>query len=63
MPATTIDEPRPALPSGKAGRLMSEQDKARVKQAIAKAHSMEEVRRLERSLREGYLPEIEDVGA
>jgi len=61
--AITIDEPRPAAQSGKAGRLMSAEDRARVKQAIAKATSIEEVRRLERSLREGYLPEIEDVGA
>jgi hypothetical protein len=61
--AITTDEPRPVPTSGKAGRLMSLEDKARVKQAIAKANSIEEVRRLERSLREGYLPEIEDVGA
>jgi len=62
-PAITIDEPRLAAQPGKAGRLMSEQDRAKVKHAIAKATTIEEVRRLERSLREGYLPEIEDVGA
>jgi U2 small nuclear ribonucleoprotein A' len=58
-----MDEPRPTAPVGKAGRLMSEQDKARVKEAIAKATSFEAVRQLERSLREGYLPDIDDIGA
>ena len=33
------------------------------KKAIAEAKSVEEIRRLERSLREGYLPEMESVGA
>jgi len=58
----TIDEPKPA-PSGKAGRLMSKEDQEKVKAAIAKATSIEEIRRLERSLKEGYMPEIESVGA
>ncbi|KAF8649722.1 hypothetical protein AX16_005494 [Volvariella volvacea WC 439] len=61
--ALTTDEPKPAPLSVKAGRLMSKEDAERVKAAIAKATSMEEVRRLERSLREGYLPEMESVGA
>ena len=59
----TTDEPKLAPLTGKAGRLMSKEDAERVKAAIAKATSMEEIRRLERSLREGYLPEIESVGA
>ncbi|KAG6820753.1 hypothetical protein H0H93_012017 [Arthromyces matolae] len=59
----TTDEPKPAMPSGKAGRLMSKEDQERVKAAIAKATSVEEIRKLERSLREGYLPEMETVGA
>ncbi|KAJ7275404.1 leucine-rich repeat-domain-containing protein [Mycena haematopus] len=59
----TTDEPKAAPLMGKAGRLMSKEDAEKVKAAIAKATSMEEVRRLERSLREGYLPEIESVGA
>ncbi|EKM83478.1 hypothetical protein AGABI1DRAFT_96468 [Agaricus bisporus var. burnettii JB137-S8] len=59
----TIDEPKAAPIPGKAGRLMSKEDQERVKAAIAKATSMEEIRRLERSLREGYLPEMESVGA
>ncbi|KAJ7225880.1 leucine-rich repeat-domain-containing protein [Mycena pura] len=59
----TTDEPKPAPLMGKAGRLMSKEDAEKVKAAIAKASSMEEVRRLERSLREGYVPEMESVGA
>ncbi|KAF8640985.1 hypothetical protein AX17_000630 [Amanita inopinata Kibby_2008] len=62
-PALTIDEPKPVPVSGKAGRLMSKEDQDKVKAAIANAKSMEEVRRLERSLREGYLPDMESVGA
>jgi len=42
---------------------MSSEDQERVKAAIAKATSIEEVRKLERSLREGYMPEMETVGA
>ncbi|KAN0100807.1 Leucine-rich repeat domain containing protein [Tylopilus felleus] len=61
--AITIDEPKPAPLAGKAGRLMSKEEAERVKQAIAKATSIEEIRRLERSLKEGYLPAMEAVGA
>lgn len=51
------DEPRQAaLASGKAGRLMSEEERTRVKLAIANASSSEEVARLERTLKEGYMP-------
>lgn len=42
---------------------MSKEEAERVKQAIAKATSIEEIRRLERSLKEGYLPSMEVVGA
>ncbi|KAG2077068.1 L domain-like protein [Suillus decipiens] len=59
----TLDEPKPAVLSGKAGRLMSKEDAEKVKLAIAKATSIEEIRRLERSLREGYMPSMESVGA
>ncbi|KAF9458359.1 leucine-rich repeat-domain-containing protein [Collybia nuda] len=59
----TSDEPRPAPLSGKAGRLMSKEDQEKVRAAIAKATSVEEIRKLERSLREGYMPELESVGA
>jgi len=58
----TIDEPK-AASSGKAGRLMSKEDQEKVRAAILKATSMEEVRRLERSLREGYVPDLDSVGA
>lgn len=61
-PALTIDEPKASM-SGKAGRLLSKEEQDRVKAAIAKATSMEEVRRLERALKEGYVPELESVGA
>jgi len=63
-PVVTTDEPKPsATLAGKAGRLMSKEDAEKVKQAIAKATSVEEIRKLERSLREGYMPEPEAVGA
>ena len=41
---------------GKAGRLMSAEEKERVKAAIVNAVSAEEVRKLERSLKEGWVP-------
>ena len=58
-----MDEPKAVTIPGKAGRLMSKEHQEKVKAAIAKATSIEEVRKLERSLREGYLPEMESVGA
>jgi len=60
--ATTVttDEPRPAA---KAGRLMSKEEADRVRKAIASATSVEEIRKLERSLKEGYLPGVDAVGA
>jgi U2 small nuclear ribonucleoprotein A' len=61
-PPITTDEPKPAA-VGKAGRLMSKEEVEKVKEAIAKATSVEEIRKLERSLREGYLPERDTVGA
>ncbi|KAG1716327.1 hypothetical protein ID866_811 [Astraeus odoratus] len=60
---TTIDEPKLALPAGKAGRLMTKEEAEKVKQAIAQATSIEEIRRLERSLKEGYMPGMDSVGA
>jgi U2 small nuclear ribonucleoprotein A' len=42
---------------------MSKEDQEKVKAAIAKATSVEEIRKLERNLREGYMPELESVGA
>ena len=58
----TSDEPKPAA-QVKAGRLMSKEEAQKVKEAIARATSVEEVRRLERQLKEGYLPSLEGVGA
>jgi U2 small nuclear ribonucleoprotein A' len=57
------DEPSLPKASMPKGRLMSKEDAERVKAAIAKATSIEEIRRLERSLRDGYMPEMESVGA
>jgi len=48
---------------GRAGRLLTKEEQDRVKAAIAQATSMEEVRRLERQLKEGYVPELDTVGA
>lgn len=61
--AVTTDEPKAAATAGKAGRLMSKEEQARVKEAIAKATSVEEIRKLERQLKEGFLPDMESVGA
>ncbi|KAF9023436.1 L domain-like protein [Hymenopellis radicata] len=61
--ALLSDEPRPAVSTIKPGRFMSKEEAERVKAAIAKATSVEEIRKLERSLREGYMPEMESVGA
>lgn len=58
----TSDEPKPAT-HGKAGRLMSKEEAQKVKEAITRATSVDEVRRLERQLKEGYLPSLEGVGA
>ena len=61
--ALNTDEPRPAVVPGKAGRLMSKEEADKVREAIAKATSVEEIRRLERSLKEGFMPSMEAVGA
>ena len=41
----------------------TKEEAQKVKEAIARATSVEEVRRLERQLKEGYLPSLEGVGA
>lgn len=62
--AVSTDEPKPAsVAPGMAGRLMTEEDKVKVRAAIADAKNAEEVRKLERSLREGWLPSVNPVGA
>ena len=58
--ASIVDEPsaaRAASGSGKAGRLMTVEEKARIKAAIAKATSADEIKTLERCLREGWIPQ------
>jgi len=60
---TVAEEPRPVVAPGKAGRLLTREEANKVREAIAKATSVDEIRRLERSLKEGYLPGIESVGA
>jgi U2 small nuclear ribonucleoprotein A' len=60
---TVAEEPRPAVAPGKAGRLLTKDEANKVREAIAKATSAEEIRRLERSLKEGFLPSMESVGA
>ena len=47
----------------KAGRLMTKEEAQRVRAAIAAATSAEEIQRLERSLREGWVPNVNPVGA
>ena len=61
-PPVTTDEPKPAT-HGKAGRLMSKEEADKVREAIARATSVEEIRRLERMLKEGFMPGVDSVGA
>ena len=62
---TITEEPRAraVVAPGKAGRLLTKEEANEVREAIAKATSVEEIRRLERSLKEGFLPSMESVGA
>lgn len=58
---STEEEPTTAgaaanLAAGRAGRLMTAEEKARVKASILSATSAEEVRRLEKTLKEGWVP-------
>ena len=50
------DEPKAAPTQVKAGRLMTKEEAARTRAAIAAATSAEEIQKLERQLREGYVP-------
>lgn len=60
---TMAEEPRTVVAPGKAGRLLSKEEANKVREAIANATSVEEIRRLERLLKEGFLPSMESVGA
>jgi U2 small nuclear ribonucleoprotein A' len=44
------------------GRLLTPEEKKRVKAAIEKAGSVEEVRRLQRMLADGFIPSEKDLG-
>jgi len=50
------EEEEPTVVAGRAGKLMTPEERERVKAAILKATSAEEVRRLEKTLKEGYVP-------
>ncbi|KAG9104622.1 U2 snRNP complex subunit [Ceratobasidium sp. 370] len=52
-----INDERPGPKAGAAGRLMTAEERARVREAITRAGSAEEIKRLERALRDGYVPE------
>ncbi|GAA6064776.1 hypothetical protein JCM10212_006325 [Sporobolomyces blumeae] len=46
---------------GKAGRLLTKEEKDRVRQAIEAAESVEEIRRLQRMLAQGFIPTEKDL--
>ncbi|GAA5897053.1 hypothetical protein JCM6882_007342 [Rhodosporidiobolus microsporus] len=55
-------EPTPAAAaSGKAGRLLTKEEKERVRKAIEGAESVEEIRRLQRMLAQGFVPTEKDL--
>jgi len=47
---------------GEKGKLLTDEERERVKKAIEKATSVEEVRRLRRQLDEGYVPDDKSLG-
>ncbi|KAK4052105.1 U2 snRNP complex subunit [Microbotryomycetes sp. JL201] len=47
--------------TGKAGRLLTKEEKERVRQAIEGAESVEEIRRLQRMLAQGFVPTEKDL--
>lgn len=47
--------------AGKAGRLLTKEEKERVRQAIEGAESVEEIRRLQRMLAQGFVPTEKDL--
>ncbi|BGP13260.1 hypothetical protein JCM10213_004970 [Rhodosporidiobolus nylandii] len=50
-----------AAASGKAGRLLTKDEKDRVRKAIEGAESVEEIRRLQRMLAQGFVPTEKDL--
>ncbi|GAA5873594.1 hypothetical protein JCM16303_001173 [Sporobolomyces ruberrimus] len=47
--------------NGNAGRLLSKEEKERVRTAIERAESVEEIRRLQRMLAQGFIPSEKDL--
>ena len=45
--------------AGAGGRMMTAEEREKVKRAVMKAENVDEVRRLERMLREGWMPDEE----
>ncbi|GAA5844899.1 hypothetical protein JCM9279_000036 [Rhodotorula babjevae] len=54
-------EPTEAAAAGKAGRLLTRDEKDRVRKAIEGAESVEEIRRLQRMLAQGFVPTEKDL--
>lgn len=52
-----------AATTGKAGRLLTREEKDRVRAAIEGAESVEEIRRLQRMLAQGFVPSDKDLKA
>ncbi|BGP45289.1 U2 snRNP complex subunit [Rhodotorula kratochvilovae] len=50
-----------AAAAGKAGRLLTREEKERVRKAIEGAESVEEIRRLQRMLAQGFVPTEKDL--
>jgi U2 small nuclear ribonucleoprotein A' len=62
VPAGAIAiQSKSAVGKGGKGRLMTPEEKKRVVEALTRAKTADEVRRLERMLAEGLIPEGEDV--
>ncbi|KAI5477657.1 U2 small nuclear ribonucleoprotein A' [Pseudohyphozyma bogoriensis] len=67
VPATSntfepgVDGAKTETAAGKAGRLLSKEEKDRVRKAIEGAGSVEEIRRLQRMLAQGFVPTEKDL--
>ncbi|GAA5894940.1 U2 snRNP complex subunit LEA1 [Sporobolomyces salmoneus] len=56
-----VEQAETTTVSGNAGRLLSKEEKERVRTAIEKAESVEEIRRLQRMLAQGFIPTEKDL--
>lgn len=61
VPGATAIQAKSAVGKGGKGRLMTPEEKKRVVEALTRAKTAEEVRRLERMLAEGLIPDGESV--